>query len=507
MPRLPVGTLSFFLGVLAASPALALDRPDEAVGDDDAGALVDLLEQEGIDLELDEDHVDDLREVLRFGFAETPSVDRTLQRILESPRLQVPAPAWFERLDRDVALARIRPNIAAPRGVTYDIPIAQHPLVDTYIDYFTGRGRWFFERWLARADRYMPIMQPILRARGLPEDTIYLAMIESGFVARAYSRAAASGFWQFIASTGKAYGLRQTSWIDERRDFIDATESAAAYLNDLYREFHDWHLAWAGYNAGGGRVRRAIARTGVKDFWAIVDAKALPHETRHYVPKILAAAIVAKNRAHYGFTSVEPLPALAYDEVTVDDAVALRVLSNRLSVPYEELEALNPSLLLGITPPRQRFTLRVPSGHGAAVSEWLASAERGDRMDYRAYQVRPGDTLWKIAAKMGSEIHVIREINAIRDPRSLRVGQQLIVPRVAVRANAGTTRRTQVARRSSPPKARPAADRAARARHVVSAGETLWSISQRYNVSVQNLKQWNGRLTSRLGVGEVLEIF
>lgn len=504
MRTLLVGTVTLFL--LHGSTALALDR-------EPSDELSSLLEQSASADEEAGAHPWAYRSLLRGGFAHTPTIDRAIEELLAERVMR--DPVWPETLEREAALARLQTRrLRKEDALAFDIPLADHPLVNVYIDYFTGRGRWFFKRWLARADRYIPLMQPILEAKGLPRDTVYLAMIESGFVSRAFSSAAASGFWQFIASTGRMYKLEQSTWVDERRDFIRATESAANYLNDLHREFGDWHLAWAGYNAGGGRIRRALQRYGVKDFWSLIkNPNALAKETRHYVPKIIAAAIVAKNREAYGFTDIESEAPLEFDEVQVSDAVSLQRVAQHLGVSQEELAVLNPALLYHLTPPGRTYTLRVPRGRGEDTATWLTSIPRSERFDFRQYVVRPGDTLWRIADRFRSTIATVKEFNGLGSTHHLRVGQRLIIPSWRNEsAPAGTTGpRVASSRRSAtssssatkqaPPRGRPTA------KHVVAPGETLWSISQRYKTTVANIKAWNNRNSNQIGVGEVLSIF
>ncbi|MEC9465436.1 MAG: LysM peptidoglycan-binding domain-containing protein [Myxococcota bacterium] len=393
----------------------------------------------------------------------------------------------------------------------YDIPLAEHPLVDQYIDYFTGRGRKFFGRWLSRADRYAPIMVPILEEMGLPRDTLYLAMIESGFNAKAYSSAAASGFWQFISSTGKRYGLRQTFWVDERRDFIKATRSAGRFLKHLHRQFGDWHLAWAGYNAGGGRIRRALAKYGVNDYWQLISHKqSLAKETRHYVPKLIAAAIVAKNRERYGFTSVKPLAPLSWDELKVDSPTDLRVVAKAFDLKVSALETLNPAWKRRISPPGRTSTFRVPAGHGPEIAAWLAARKPAERLQYSTHTVRSGDTLSEIAQAYGSTVSAIKSMNHIRSSRTLRLGQTLIIPEFGERlAKKKSRKSSSVARKKlTKPKApRPTESaKASPQKHRVQQGETLWSIARRYQTSVKSIKQLNGRRTNTIRVGELLRV-
>jgi membrane-bound lytic murein transglycosylase D len=259
-------------------------------------------------------------------------------------------------------------------------------------------------------------------------------------------------------------------------------------------------------------VRRALKRYGSKTFWELISHKnSLADETRHYVPKIIAAAIVAKNREHYGF-KVKPLSQLAWDEVTVDSPVELRRVARKLDTSVETLRTLNPALHYDVTPPRRRWTLRVPEGKGEAFKSWLAEAPKSQRVGYQPYVVQSGDTLSQIARARGSSIQAISQFNSIRNPRSLRPGQRLIIP--TLRKNSRSTR-PRVARKSTKrarkvtqvAKAAPQATGKPIAAHVVAAGDTLWSIAKRYGVSVQNLKRWNNRRSNRLSIGDVIRIF
>ena len=445
-----------------------------------------------------------LEQVLPGGMARTPSLAACLRRGPTSmfARAVSPLEALRQRHFVEGLWGSGPPAGETDGGSDFDIPLATHPLVDAYIAYFTGRGRAFFAKWLQRAERYQPIMQPILAAQGLPQDTFYLAMIESGFKAQAYSRAAAVGYWQFIRSTARLYDLRCSTWIDERRDFVRSTEAAAAHLSYLYRTFGDWHLAWAAYNAGSGKVGRALARFGERDFWGLIEhPKALAKETVHYVPKIIAAAIVAKNAARFGFAPTEATEPLLYDEIEVKYATDLRLLAPGLGVSFADLSSLNPALLYGITPPRKIYALRVPRGLGSRALALLAEMSQESRLSYARHRVGHGDTLFGIARRYGASIAAIKEFNAIDNPRLLRPGLFLVIP-----AAAGAPARGQQARGQSSAKAA-VASTPPTTRHVVSAGETLWSIAQRYGVSVRRLKSWNDRRGNALAVGEILDIF
>lgn len=445
---------------------------DEATLDQilaEAAVTDDLASEEEISLPLQQER--SLITILRHDFAQTP-VEVLPPETLSAPYalvLREPVPpelimqvallegckltdAWAEawKYRRAVAdlsqpiphltLARpVRHTAASSKPLSFDIPLATHPLVDTYIDYFTGSGRGFFKKWLTRAHRYIPIMQPILEAKGLPRDLVYLAMIESGFSSRAYSTAAASGFWQFIRSTGKLYGLRNDAWVDERQDFILATKAAAEYLSHLYSYFGDWHLAWAGYNAGHGRIGRALKKYGVEDFWSLIAHEgSLAKETQHYVPKMIAAALIAKSPERYGFTDIEPLSPLLYDELEVTKATDIQALARELQIDYQDLRDLNPALRHNITPPGRSFILRVPAGTKEQVLAWTvlqpeAKAPRNlrepsePRKGYATHRVRRGDTLSGIAKRYHTTVLAVMQLNHMRNTKSLHVGQKLVV--------------------------------------------------------------------------------
>ena len=445
--------------------------------------------------------------LLRDGFARTLSPQAQIAQIFESPMRQLKNPGWLKALEKRAALAKLhgvaRHQATQVSQLSFDIPLADHPFVDVYIEYFTGKGRWFFEKWLKRADIYIPIMRPILKKKGLPEDTVYLAMIESGFSSRARSTVGAGGFWQFMPATGKVYGLSQTTWVDERRDFIMATESAAHFLTDLHREFKDWHLAWAGYNAGGGRIRRALKRHGATTFWDLADnPKSLVQETRHYVPKIIAAAIVAKNREKYGFAPASYKKSLSWDEFQVESSTDLRIVAKYLHIPITQLRTLNPAYFLDITPPNKKSTLRVPKGKGLKTQEWIASLPAKKRNSYQRHTLKKGETLYALAARYNTKMEIIRDFNDIQNPRSLRPGDTLIIPTKAAAARAKSASKTLVASRSKKKSTQKSHTR----KHKVSRGETLWSIATRYGVSVADLKSNNRNASNNILVGQIIQL-
>ena len=245
---------------------------------------------------------------------------------------------------------------------TYDIPMVLNHSVENHIDYFGTRGRAMYQRWLDRSEQYIPMMKKILRENNLPEDLVYVAMIESGFSTSAVSWANAVGPWQFMTATAKMYGLKINRWVDERRDPIKSTKAAARHLRRLHTKFGSWPLALASYNAGCGKVQRAVVKTSSEDFWDLRATPAIASETKNYVPKYMAAIIIAKNPERYGFSSNQARP-FAYDEVAVKKSTDLRLVARCTGSTYADMKKLNPELKSRFTPPSVKsYLLRLPQG-------------------------------------------------------------------------------------------------------------------------------------------------
>ncbi|WP_242346368.1 lytic transglycosylase domain-containing protein [Anaeromyxobacter terrae] len=382
----------------------------------------------------------------------------------------------------------------------YDIPIDVNEAVVGYIRFFQSPvARGHFVKWLGRSHRYLDRYRAILREEGLPEDTVYLAMIESGFGNFAYSRASASGPWQFIASTGKAFGLRQDFWVDERRDPERSAHAAARYLKQLYAQTGDWRLAWAGYNGGGGRIQRA-KDAGYDDFWDMAaepGKKVLHPETKGYVPKLMAAAIISKHPQAFGFTDeeIEKQAWTEYDEVKIPSATLLSVVAKAAGVEERELIDLNPELRRSCTPPRP-YAIKIPKAHAETfAANWPAMQPRL-RLTFAGHVVRRGDTLSSISHRYGVPMQGILEMNGLKHVKKLRVGQELMIPKPVGSAVASSEREPAIERTSARAHARsavrvPAAGHA-RTTHRVRAGDTLWSISQQLGVDLSELCRWNG---------------
>lgn len=307
-------------------------------------------------------------------------------------------------------------------------PIAREA-VDRSLTLFTVDIKERFSLYLSRSGRYIEMMRGILREKGIPEEIAFLALIESGFNTHAYSRSKAVGPWQFIASTAKRYGLKMDWWVDERRDPVKSTVAAAAYLNDLYGMFGSWSLAMAAYNAGEGKIMRAVARINSNDFWEIQRTKYIKAETKNYVPKFIAAKMIASDPEGFGFSDLEYEQTLRFDEVGLDDPIDLDIAAECAGTTVEEIKRLNPELNRWCTPPNvDLYTLRIPEGRAAEFTERLASKPLEERLTINAYTVRKGDTLYKISGRLGVSLESLLALNSLTKKSILRIGQVLYVP-------------------------------------------------------------------------------
>ncbi len=308
------------------------------------------------------------------------------------------------------------PDIDLPLS---DIPLALNSKVEYFISYFQTRGKPSFSRWLSRSSRYIPMMKEILKSKGMPEDLVYVAMIESGFHVQARSWANAVGPWQFISDTGRRYSLRIDQWIDERKDPVKATTAAALYLKELYGMFNgDWYLAAAGYNAGENKILRAINMYNTSDFWELSRGSYLKRETKEYVPKLLAAAIIAKEPARYGFSDIAYLPPIEFDTVTVPGRTDLSVIARICGASYETIRELNPDLRHWCTPPNYPdFLLKIPKGTRQKFQEEFAKIPTEQRFTektlYTRYHVRRGETLRSVAGRFGVTTAELSRLNSL----------------------------------------------------------------------------------------------
>jgi membrane-bound lytic murein transglycosylase D len=359
------------------------------------------------------------------------------------------------------------------------------------------------------------MIQNVFRAEGIPLDLAYIPIIESGFKMNALSRASAKGPWQFMKATAVEQGLKHDWYIDERSDPEKATLAAAKYLKSLHKLFDgDWHLVLAAYNGGMGRVQRAMNRSGVSDFWRLSQSsRFLPRETREYVPLILAAIIVAKNPAQYGFEIAAAEP-MAYDTVTIDRPIDLRRVAEWTGQPVDDIQALNPELRRWTTPIKaDAYELKVPVGTADQFNARYASAGPGDLVTLNKYTVKKGDTISTVARKLRVSRVDLAEANHLSVRSKLRVGQALVIPRAPatlLATNSKPAAPTSVASRpiaATPAVADTGDDSEPRiVTHRVRRGDTLFGIARLYDTTVDKIKALNRLRSNTITPGDRLKV-
>ena len=370
------------------------------------------------------------------------------------------------------------------------IPLLINHRVELAMKYFQTKGRPVFTRWLERSGKYENMVKSILRKHDLPEDLLYLAMIESGFNPGAYSYASASGMWQFIYATGKYYGLRSNWWFDERRDPLLATEAAARHLKDLYTRFDDWYLAMAGYNCNPKKIERRIRQYNTRDFWQL---KRLPRQTRNYIPTYIAATIMAKNPKKYGFY-IEKQKPVEYDTVMISEAVDLNVVAKCIDTTFAAIKELNPAVKRWCTPPGiGDFILNIPIGTKDKFVVKYAKIPDKEKRSWVRHKIRSGETLSTIAKKYATTISVIKSHNGIRGT-IIRTGNYLIIPVPQnknyyknYRTYAQTTSRKRTSKKTV---VIPAGHK--KITYIVKTGDTIGEIAEEYNTRASKIRAWNG---------------
>jgi membrane-bound lytic murein transglycosylase D len=399
----------------------------------------------------------------------------------------------------------------------HDIPIPLNPRVLAFIELFQGRLHDFIQEGLQRGIRYLPMIQNVLRSEGLPLDLAYIPLVESAFKPNALSRARAKGVWQFMRGTGLENGLRQDWFIDERSDPEKATVAAARYLATLSRMFKgDWHLALASYNGGPGRVQRAMRRSNLNDFWKLAArSNLLPRETRDYVPMILAAIVIAKNPAQYGF-DVTPEPEKPYDVVTLDRPVDLRRIAEWADTTIDEIQALNPELRRWTTPVGDAsYALKVPMGDRDLITIRLQEAASSELASLKWHTVKRGETITSIARRLRVSRTDLAEANDLRVTSRVTVGQKLIVPQEPTVLMAAHADRAVPAADSRPLTADTVVPAIAgsegsdlvKVTYRVKRGDTLASIARAFQTTIVSLRTWNGIEGSRILAGDRLTIY
>lgn len=395
--------------------------------------------------------------------------------------------------------------------------------VELHFKYFTHRARGTFERYLKRSQNYLPHIREVFRQQGIPEDVAYLAIVESGFNPNAVSPAGAAGVWQFMPHTGMRYGLSYNWWMDERRDPFKSARAAADYLQKLYGDFGDWHLALAAYNAGEGKISRALEGTGAEDFFDLraknhmLDGKAqLRDETRQYVPRFIAVTKIMRNLEALGFQAPDYNCAPKLEPLRVKPGTDLMALAQAMGQNWNDFSANNPAFRRYISPPDSHTTVYVHAMHLDAANAFLAKPQQRSYAGWRVYKVRQGDTLDRIGKRCGVPVSVLKRVN--KSGGKLQVGQELMIPgggdasgftaqaeppssKAASAAKPGRPDRSE---KPSSARTRDIAER--RATYIVKQGDTLYGIARAQGSSVETLQKANGLSGIALQVGQKLYI-
>lgn len=384
----------------------------------------------------------------------------------------------------------------------FDIPIVINAQVEQFIQYFQTNIRNTFSNWLARSEKYIPFMKNLLKEHGLPEDLVYMALIESGFNPNAYSRSKASGPWQFIYLTGKRYGLKSNWWVDERRDPEKSTIAAAKYLKDLYDMFECWYLAAAGYNAGEGKISNAMKRYKTEDFWELTKYRYLKKETKDYVPQMIAAALIAKEPEKYGFVNIEYQEPLQYDKVEVPEITDLRIIAQACDISVEELRALNPELLRGCTPPGiSNYEIKIPFGTKELFLKKFETLQPAQKIHFKVHLVKKGESIQRISKFYQVDVELLREINRLTITSRLSTGMNLLIP-VPKTQDIKSILTAKGRSSGKNPNLKPE-----EITYTIKKGDSLWSIANEMGVNIGALSSWNNIHTEKkLIPGDKLKI-
>jgi membrane-bound lytic murein transglycosylase D len=483
------------------------DRAVDVLLESPYGARTDARMREHFDRLIDRINAHEVTALAQGdGFSEARTEPASIDEIL--------AIATFPKPDAKASTEEaVKADLAATE---HDVPIPQNAKVLAAVELLSGRLRDYVQESLSRGSKYLPMIQNVFRAEGLPLDLAYIPVIESGFKTNALSKASAKGPWQFMKPTAQDHGLKTDWYIDERSDPEKATVAAAKYLKTLHKMFNgDWHLVLAAYNGGLGRLQRAMKVTGRDDFWSLAESsRYLPRETREYVPLILAAIIVAKNPAQYGF-EYAPSEAVAYEKVAVPRAVDLRRVAEWTGTTIDEIQALNPELRRWTTPVKYPdYEVKVPTGTAEKLSARLRSASTSELGALNWYTVKSGETLAGVARKLRVSRVDLADANSLSVRSRVRPGQDLIIPRAPATLLASRADRpapTAVASRAiSAPAPVATADRPSESKtattYRVKRGDTLFSIAQLFDTTVAKLRSLNSLRGSHISVGDRLTV-
>ncbi|MDR3775341.1 MAG: transglycosylase SLT domain-containing protein [Terracidiphilus sp.] len=443
---------------------------------------VDLMLSSGIDIKSDaqlQDEFDRIVDAVNALEMEALKEGNGFVPKMELSPADVASDVTFE-VDPNV-VAKARTELATTKS---DLPLVVNDYVAVYLKFFgsSQRGHNTLLHSFQRAGRYKAMIQRVMAEEGVPQDMIYLAVAESGFNPRALNaHSGAGGMWQFMPHGD--YGLTRNAYVDERFDPEKSTRASARYMKFIYNQLGDWYLAMAGYNWGAGNVQRAVQKTGYADFWELYKRNNLPAETKNYVPEILAAIIIANNPTQYGFDDFTLDPPVVTDTVTINYSVDLRLVSDIVGAPMEEMAALNPSLLRYVTPPDASFDLHLPAGTGTLFTKRIEEIPEARRTSWRYHRVAAGDTLASVAHDHHVAVAELAAANQLSENDSISGMEALVIP-VAPAAAPASRMLLYTARK----------------------GDTLVTIADRFGVSLDQLRHWNKITGTKVEPGRRLHV-
>ncbi|WP_162096643.1 lytic transglycosylase domain-containing protein [Desulfotalea psychrophila] len=380
----------------------------------------------------------------------------------------------------------------------YDFPIVYNSQVNMYLELFQGKQRRQFGQWLEKSGKYLPIMEAELAKKGLPLDLVYLAMIESGYNQRAFSHASAVGLWQFMKGTGRQYGLRVDSYVDERRNALKSTQAAVAYLSDLHEQFGDWYLAVAAYNAGPGKVRYGLRKYGVDNFWDLAGKKHLRLETKKYVPKLIATIIIARDPEKYGFKKLDYQKPLLRDQIEVTPGLSLTAVATIAGTNVKGIKELNQELKREKTPLNvSTYSINIPYGTAELARRNLPRLHSTLGTGYKIHIVKRSESLAAICRKYKINRTTIARVNKLHSSKLAR-GKRLRIPYPTIKYQLLPQGETdaQIAYKDS------------LILHSIKKGETISKIARRYHVPVDLILSWNGlKSANRIREGQQLALY
>jgi membrane-bound lytic murein transglycosylase D len=416
-----------------------------------------------------------------------------------------------KQLSQSLDTMKISPNnsiimkrLTCQKGITYNFPILWNDRVYKSLNFFAGGRKGPLDKWLARSAYYLPFMQRMFADSGLPTDLAYLPLIESGFNPLAYSRARASGIWQFIASTGTLYGLRKNYWLDERRDPVKSTGAAISYLKKLFNQFEDWQLALAAYNCGENSVSNACVRSSSTNYWQLH----LPRETKNYVPEFISALIVAKNPQCFGYS-----PGIAdtfdFDSLILDQSLNMHAIADSLGIASKELQIMNPHIMHWCTPPGvNNVHLYLPHGTKERLAASYALDPDAYKVTWYNYEVKSGQKLGSIARQFKVPLDALKSMNSLNVTSRLSVGQNIFIPIPLHMSTAEAALIAEDMLHTQPQRALPSADKSGAIKYRVRHGDTVWELARLFHTSAGNICTWNNiNRNQGLMAGQILVLY